>query len=87
LQIETHTKIQIKIITAMKKMRLREFWESCDIKKRNKILLEMSEKCQNSIQTIRAWMLGYRYPKGLDREALFDYIKKNFKVEIFTEES
>ena len=27
-------------------------------------------------------MLEYRNPKGLDREALFTYLKENFQVEI-----
>jgi len=66
----------------MKKMKLREFWEAQTVECRNKILIEMSDKCRNSIQTIRAWMLEYRNPKGLDREALLTYIKDNFQVEI-----
>lgn len=66
----------------MKKMKLREFWEAQTVESRNKILIEMAEKCRNSIQTVRAWMLEYRNPKGLDREALFEYIKDNFQVEI-----
>lgn len=66
----------------MKKMKLREFWEAQTVESRNKILIEMAEKCRNSIQTVRAWMLEYRNPKGLDREALFEYLKDNFQVEI-----
>ena len=66
----------------MKKMKLREFWEAQTVENRNKILIEMAEKCRNSIQTVRAWMLEYRNPRGLDREALFEYLKDNFQVEI-----
>ena len=66
----------------MKKMKLREFWEAQTVECRNKILIEMAEKCHNSIQTVRAWMLEYRNPKGLDKEALHSYLKDNFQVEI-----
>ena len=66
----------------MEKMKLREFWDACGTGRRNRILLEVSEKCKNSINTVRSWMLEYRKPKGLDREALFFYIKDNFQVEI-----
>ena len=71
----------------VKKMRLREFWESQEVAVRNKILIEMAEKCQNSIQTIRSWMLEYRNPKGLYKEVLFAYLKDNFKVEIMEDET
>lgn len=69
----------------MEKKKLREFWEDCGTDCRNRILLDVSKKCKNSIETVRAWMLGYRRPKGLDREALFDYIKTNFQTEIIEE--
>ena len=69
----------------MKKMKPREFWESLPVTDRNRILIEMAAKCQNSIQTIRSWMLEYRKPKGLDREALLGYLKDNFQVEIIEE--
>ncbi len=66
----------------MKKVRLRAFWELQSVEVRNKILLELSSKCKNSIQTVRAWMLEYRKPTGLYYDALNDYLKENFKVEI-----
>ena len=66
----------------MKKMKLREFWEAQTVENRNKILIEMAEKCRNSIQTVRAWMLEYRNPKGLDREALFEYLKDNYHHQV-----
>lgn len=69
----------------MKKMKLREFWEAADTARKNKILIEVSGKCQNSVQTVLAWMLGTRNPKGLNREALFAYFKENFQVEIIEE--
>lgn len=69
----------------LKKVKLREFWESQEVAVRNKILIEMAEKCHNSIQTIRAWMLEYRNPKGLYKEVLFAYLKDNFQVEIIEE--
>lgn len=73
------------MVAAIKKMKLREFWEDCTVEKRNKILMGVSEKCQNSIQTVRTWMLGYRNPKFLDRKALYSFIKDNFQVEIIEE--
>ncbi|MBQ8958094.1 MAG: hypothetical protein IJ057_06285 [Bacteroidales bacterium] len=66
----------------MKKVELREFWESQQVATRNKILLEVADRCHNSIQTVRAWMLEYRKPKGLYRDALANYLKDNFQVEI-----
>lgn len=69
----------------MKKMKLREFWDTCSTSSKNKILLEVSEKCQNSIETVRSWMLGTRNPKGLYRDTLFAYLKDNFQVKIIEE--
>ena len=69
----------------MKKVKLREFWESLPVSTRNKILLEVADRCHNSIQTVRAWMLEYRKPQGLYRDALATYLKDNFQVEIIEE--
>ena len=69
----------------MKKVKLREFWELQPVEVRNKILLELATKCKNSIQTVRAWMLEYRKPTGLYYDALNDYLKENFQVEIIEE--
>lgn len=69
----------------MEKMKLKEFWESQQSADRNKILIEMAEKCLNSIETVRSWMLGYRNPKALYKEILFAYIRDNYKVEIIEE--
>lgn len=69
----------------MEKMKLKEFWESQQSADRNKILMEMAEKCQNSIETVRSWMLGYRNPKGLYKEILFAYIRDNYQIEIIEE--
>lgn len=67
----------------MKKMKLREFWEARDKTLTNKILTDVAEICGKSIQTIQAWMLGYRNPDKLEREALTAYIRKTFQVEIY----
>jgi len=69
----------------MEKMNLRAFWESQPVATRNKILLEVADKCHNSIQTVRAWMLEYRKPQGLYRDALAEYLRENFQVEIIEE--
>ena len=69
----------------MEKMKLREFWDASDTARKNKILMEVSEKCQNSVQTVLAWMLGTRNPKGLNREALFSYIRDNYQIVIIEE--
>lgn len=69
----------------MQKMRLKEFWDAQETQAKNKILLEVSAICHNSIDTVRSWMLGYRNAKGLDREALMLYLKENFQVEIIEE--
>lgn len=69
----------------MKKVKLREFWESLPVPTRNKILLEVADICHNSIQTVRAWMLEYRRPQGLYLDAFAKYLKDNFQVEIIEE--
>lgn len=69
----------------MQKKSLKEFWNEADTATRNKILLEMSEMCKNSIETVRSWMLQTRNPKGLYRDVLFTYLKDNFQVEITKE--
>ena len=69
----------------MKKRKLREFWESRDKALTNKILSDLAEICGKSIQTIQAWMLGYRKPDKLESAALAGYIKDNFQVEIIEE--
>lgn len=66
----------------MKKMKLREFWDTRDKTTTNKILSEIAEICGKSIQTIQAWMLGYRNPDKLEKEAVANYIRKTFQVEI-----
>lgn len=69
----------------MEKMNLREFWGKLNARVRSKFLSEVSAKCQVSIDTVKAWMLGYRSPKGLNRDALLNFIKDNFNVEIIEE--
>lgn len=69
----------------MKKMTLREFWQELGSGTRQHFLIEVPQKCQVSIDTVKAWMLGYRSPKGLNRDALLGFIKKNFNVEIIEE--
>ena len=69
----------------MQKKSLKEFWKEADTATRNKILLEVSEMCKNSIETVRSWMLQTRSPKGLYHDVLFTYLKDNFQVEIIEE--
>lgn len=69
----------------MEKMKLKEFWQSTDGCGKIFILTKAAEKCQVSIDTVKAWMLGYRSPKRLNRETIFNLIKDNFNVEIIEE--
>ena len=69
----------------MQKKSLKEFWKEADTATRNKILLEVSEMCKNSIETVRSWMLQTRSPKVLYHDVLFTYLKDNFQVEIIEE--
>ena len=66
----------------MKKMTMREFWNSLDTSKKSQLRTTVGEKCGKSIDTVLAWILGYREPSKLEKEALLDYIKSNHKVEI-----
>lgn len=66
----------------MEKMTLREFWQTRNGREKTFILLNAAGECYVSIDTVKAWMLGYRNPKGLNRDALLGFIKKNFNVEI-----
>ena len=70
----------------MEKMTLRQFWKSIGTSQKDMIRISMAEKTGKSIDTVQAWMLGYRKPSLLEVEALHAYIKDNFQVEI-TEES
>lgn len=69
----------------MQKMTLKQFWKSIDTKNKDKVRIEMSQKCGKSIDTIQAWMLDYRKPSRLELEALENYIHDNFQVEIIEE--
>lgn len=69
----------------MEKMKLKEFWLTRNGREKTFILTKAAEKCQVSIDTVKAWMLGYRSPKGLNRDALLGFIKENFNVEIIEE--
>ena len=69
----------------MEKITLREFWGKLNARVRSKFLSEVSAKCQVSIDTVKAWMLGYRKPTGLKRDALLNFIKDIFNVEIIEE--
>lgn len=66
-------------------MTLTQFWESLDTAKKDQLRIAMSEKCGKSIDTIKAWMRGYRKPSRLESEALCEYIRVNFNVEIAEE--
>ena len=63
-------------------MTLTQFWESIDTAKKDQLRIAMSEKCGKSIDTVKAWMRGYRKPSRLESEALLEYIRVNFDIEI-----
>ncbi|MDO5342998.1 MAG: hypothetical protein Q4F69_11190 [Bacteroidia bacterium] len=44
--------------------------------------MSLANKCHVSIDTVKAWMLGYRNPKGLNRDAVLYFVKKEYNVEI-----
>jgi len=69
----------------MQKMTLKQFWKSIDTTQKDKLRISMAEKTGKSIDTVQAWMLGYRKPSRLEAEALHDYLKDNFQVEIIEE--
>ena len=66
----------------MQKMTLKQFWKSIGTAQKGKLRIAMAEKCGKSIDTVQAWILGYRKPSRLEAEALHDYLKDNFQVEI-----
>ena len=69
----------------MEKMTLRQFWKSIGTSQKDKIRISMAEKTGKSIDTVQAWMLGYRKPSRLEAAALYAYLKDNFQVEIIEE--
>ncbi len=69
----------------MEKITLKQFWKSIDTTQKDKLRIAMAEKTGKSIDTVQAWMLGYRKPSRLEAEALHAYIKDNFQVEIIEE--
>ncbi len=66
----------------MKKMTMKEFWNSLETNEKGKLRVAVAEKCGKSIDTVQAWILGYREPSKLEKEALYSYIKDKHKVEI-----
>lgn len=66
----------------MEKMTLKQFWMSIDTTQKGKMRIAMAEKCGKSLDTVQAWMLGYRKPSRLEEEVLHQYIKDNFNVAI-----
>lgn len=69
----------------MKRMNLNDFWKSRDKASTNTILIEIADICGKSIQTIQAWMLGYRKPNKLEATAISNYLKEKYQVEIIEE--
>lgn len=69
----------------MKRMNLIDFWKSRDKASTNTILIEIADICGKSIQTIQAWMLGYRKPDKLQAAAVSNYLKEKYQVEIIEE--
>lgn len=69
----------------MEKMKLKEFWQTRNGREKTFIFLKAADECYVSIDTVKAWMLGYRKPTGLKRDALLNFIKDNFNVEIIEE--
>lgn len=69
----------------MERMTLKQFWKSIDTDNKNMVRFELSNTCGKSIDTIQAWMLGYRKPSKLELEALKNYIRDNYQVEIIEE--
>lgn len=63
-------------------MTIKEFWNSLDTNEKGKLRVAVAEKCGKSIDTVQAWILGYREPSKLEKEALHSYIKDKHKVEI-----
>ncbi|MBQ3844389.1 MAG: hypothetical protein II817_05340 [Bacteroidales bacterium] len=66
----------------MGQMKLADFWRDQPTENRNKILIDLSAKCFKSIETVRAWMLNYRKPTGLDKNAVEEYIASNYSTEV-----
>ena len=71
----------------MTKSQIRLFWERQNSETKKKIIIELSKKFGKSIQTIHAWMLGYRKPAKLENEMLKSFIRKNYQTEITDEET
>lgn len=69
----------------MKRMTLKEFWSSRDKSSTNKILSEIADICGKAIQTVQAWMLGYRKPDKLESKAVAEYIRTTYQIEIIEE--
>lgn len=69
----------------MQKATMKEFWSSIDTTEKSKLRVAVAEQCGKSIDTVLAWILGYREPSKLEKEALLEYIRKTHKVEIIVE--
>lgn len=69
----------------MQKATMKEFWSSLDTTEKSKLRVAVAEQCGKSIDTVLAWILGYREPSKLEKEALLEYIRKTHKFEIIVE--
>ncbi len=69
----------------MRKMNMKDFWKSLDTAQKVQLRIDVAKKSGKSIDTVLQWMLGYRSPSKLEKEALLKYIKDNFDVEIVEE--
>lgn len=66
----------------MQKMTLKELWKSISTTEKDTLRIKVASECGKSIDTVQAWMLGYREPSRLEKVALCAYIRKSFQVEI-----
>lgn len=61
---------------------LKQLWKSLTPDQRDTLRADVGRKCGKSIDTVYAWMIEYRAPSKLEKEALLAYIKENYNVEI-----
>ena len=66
----------------MQKKTLKELWKSISTTEKDTLRIKVASECGKSIDTVQAWMLGYRKPSRLEKVALYAYIRKIFQVEI-----
>lgn len=70
--INKYSKIMDKTFT--------EWWESLTPEEKDSVAIDLSDKCNTALSTVRFWGYGYRTPKSRSQEIIVNYLKSSKKI-------